>query len=194
MAALRLALSNPEALEAGEADDYTLTDATVLVDAAVLVGVVTGPLPGVLLTKRTETLRRHAGQVSFPGGRIDPEDTGPEEAALREAWEEVGLRPGDVEICGRLPAYVTGTGYRVVPVLALLTPGFETRLSADEVSAIFELPLAVLLDEAAPMRRRAEFQGSWREYWVWPHAEHHIWGATAAILVQLARRLRHANV
>ena len=154
-----------------------------------LVAIVAGPVPGVLLTKRTATLRRHSGQVSFPGGRIDPEDASPEAAALREAHEEIGLDRALVETLGRLGDYVTSTGYRVTPVLALVAPGFTTTLSAAEVDAVFELPLTVLLDPAAPERRQAELGGRVRHYWVWPHPDHFVWGATAAILVQLARRL-----
>ena len=161
-----------------------------LVPAAVLVGIVQGPAPGVLLTKRTAHLARHAGQVAFPGGRIDPGDASPEAAALREAQEEIGLDPAQAELVGRLPDYVTGTGFRVSPVLALLPPGLNYDPAPDEVEAVFTLPLAVLLDPAAPQRRRAEFLGRTREFWVWPHPEHYIWGATAAILVHLAHRLR----
>ncbi len=106
-----------------------------------LVGVVAGPAPGVLLTRRTAHLRQHSGQVSFPGGRIDPTDASPEAAALREAREEVGLDPGHAEILGRLHDYATGTGYRITPVLALLTQGYVTTASACEVDAIFELPV-----------------------------------------------------
>jgi 8-oxo-dGTP pyrophosphatase MutT (NUDIX family) len=171
------------------ADDAERRSPHDLVPAAVLVGIVTAAAPGVLLTKRTATLRRHSGQVSFPGGRIDPDDSSPEAAALREAHEEIGLEPGFVELLGRLPDYVTSTGYLVTPVLALVSPGFTTTLSAAEVDAVFELPLTTLLDPTAPERRQAEFAGRLREYWVWPHAEHFIWGATAAILVHLAARL-----
>jgi 8-oxo-dGTP pyrophosphatase MutT (NUDIX family) len=161
-----------------------------LVPAAVLVAIVQGPAPGILLTKRTAHLARHAGQVAFPGGRIDPGDASPEAAALREAQEEVGLDPAQAEVIGRLPDYVTGTGFRVTPVLALLPPGLDLRPAPDEVEALFQLPLAVLLDPDAPQRRRAEFRGRMREFWVWPHPEHYVWGATAAILVHLACRLR----
>lgn len=161
-----------------------------LAPAAVLVGIVQGPAPGVLLTKRTAHLARHAGQVAFPGGRIDPGDASPEAAALREAQEEVGLDPAQVEVIGRLPDYATGTGFRVTPVLALLPPGLDLRPAPDEVEAVFQLPLAVLLDPDAPQRRRMEFRGRMREFWVWPHPEHYVWGATAAILVHLAHRLR----
>jgi 8-oxo-dGTP pyrophosphatase MutT (NUDIX family) len=158
----------------------------------VLVAILAGPAPGVLLTQRAATLRRHSGQVSFPGGRIDPEDAGPEAAALREAHEEIGLDRRFVEVLGRLGDYTTGTGYRITPVLALVSPGFTTTLSAAEVDAVFELPLSVVLDPLAPERRQAEFAGRTRHYWVWPHPEHFVWGATAAILVQLARRLGSA--
>jgi 8-oxo-dGTP pyrophosphatase MutT (NUDIX family) len=166
-----------------------------LVPAAVLVPFVLGPAPGVLLTKRTANLSSHPGQISFPGGRIDPGDASAEAAALREAEEEIGLDPARVVLAGRLDDYVTGTGYRITPVLGLLPPGVALDMlnlmpSAHEVDAVFELPLAVLLDPAAPQRRRSEFRGRLREYWVWPHPEHYIWGATAGILVNLAARLR----
>jgi 8-oxo-dGTP pyrophosphatase MutT (NUDIX family) len=180
--ALRRLLQAPDPVAELPAED--------LIPAAVLVGLVTGPAPGVLLTKRTAHLRTHSGQVSFPGGRIDPEDSGPEAAALREAREEVGLDPDRIEILGRLRDFVTGTGYRITPVLALLQPGFAVDPSPHEVAAVFQLPLAVLLDPQAPRRRSQMFAGSPREFWVWPHPEHEIWGATAAILVHLATRLR----
>jgi 8-oxo-dGTP pyrophosphatase MutT (NUDIX family) len=157
--------------------------------AAVLVPIIHGPAPGILLTQRTSTLSSHAGQVAFPGGRMDPGESA-EETALREAEEEVGLPAGKVELVGRLPDHVTGTGYRVTPVMGLLAPGFVPVPAASEVAAVFELPLTVLLDPAAPELREREYKGRMRRYWVWPHAEHYIWGATAAILVQLARRLR----
>lgn len=159
------------------------------VPAAVLVPVVLGPEPGILLTKRNVHLSKHAGQVSFPGGRIDAGET-PEQAALREAEEEVSLSPRDVELLGRLDDYVTGTGYRITPVLGLLPPGLVLRPAPAEVECVFEMPLEVLLDPQAPRRQRHESRGNLREYWVWPHPEHFIWGATAAILVHLAQKLR----
>ena len=173
----------------------TSDDALDLVDrpltpAAVLVPLMHGAEPGVLLTLRTPHLKDHAGQVAFPGGRIEPGDASAEAAALREAHEEIGLAPGQVELAGRLPDYVTGTAYRITPVLGLLPSGLALSPCEDEVAAIFTLPLSTLLDPAAPQRRRAEWRGRQREFWVWPHPEHYVWGATAAILVHLAQRLR----
>ncbi len=171
--------------------------AGALVAAAVLVPVVFGATPGVLLTRRCAHLSSHAGQVSLPGGRIDPRDSGPEAAALREAQEEIDLDPARVEIIGRLRDHITTSGFRVTPVVGLLPPGvaldaLALRPSAAEVDAVFELPLAVLLDPAAPQRRSVTVAGTAREFWVWPHPQHYIWGATAAILVDLAQRLRGA--
>lgn len=160
------------------------------VPAAVLVPVVLGNPPGILLTKRTPHLKSHAGQVSFPGGRIDPEDADPEAAALREALEEIALDPANVEVLGRMDEFVTGTGYRITPVVGLLPPGLVYHPSPHEVEAVFELPVSVLLDPDAPRRQRHHVRGVWRDYWVWPHPDHYIWGATAAILVHLARKLR----
>jgi len=159
------------------------------IPAAVLVPVVLGASPGILLTKRNVHLSKHAGQVSFPGGRIDADETA-EQAALREAEEEVSLSPHDVEILGRLDDYITGTGYRITPVLGLLPPGLALRPAPAEVECVFEMPLALLLDPLAPQRQRHESRGNLREYWVWPHPQHFIWGATAAILVHLAQKLR----
>ena len=171
-------------------DDLDLPDVP-LIPAAVLVPIIHGDRPGILLTKRTGTLSSHPGQVAFPGGRLEPGEAAVE-AALREAAEEVGLPRELVEVTGCLPDYTTGSGFRITPVIGLLAPGFRPVPSAAEVEEVFELPLSVLLDPAAPQQRHAEWKGRRRAFWVWPHARHTIWGATAAILVHLAHRLRTA--
>ncbi len=155
------------------------------IDAAVLVPIILRAEPAILLTLRSATLSSHPGQVSFPGGRMEPGET-PEQAAIREAAEEVGLDPRLPSLLGVLPEHRTGTGYHVIPVLALLTPPFALTPDPAEVAEIFEYPLAALLRPGGVQRHRAEFRGRMREYWVWPHDRHHIWGATAAMLRNLA--------
>ena len=182
-------LADPVAVALRSDDALDLLDRDP-VPAAVLVAIVLGPEPGVLLTRRCANLSRHAGQVSFPGGRIDPGDPSPEAAALREAREEIGLDPDEVEITGRLPDYVTGTGFKITPVVGMIRADIGWTLEPREVDAVFVLPLSVVLDPAAPQPREAEYRGRIRRFWVWPHPEHYIWGATAAILVNLAARLR----
>ena len=147
---------------------------------------------GVWLTRRSALLLTHAGQVSFPGGKIDQEDASPEAAALREAEEEVGLSPARAEILGRLPDYTTVTGFHITSVVALVPAGTKLQPETMEVEEIFALPFSVLLNPDYPVRRQVMFQGAARSFWVWPHADHVIWGATAAILRQLALRLRAA--
>src|ERR1700722_12312508 len=164
------------------------------VPAAVLVPIILGPCPSILLTKRNAHLNSHGGQGSFPGGRIDAADADAAAAALREAEEEIALDPSRVEVIGRLADYVTGTGFRITPVLGLLPPGLALRPSPREVEAVFELPIVVLLDPAAPHRQRHNVRGHWREYWVWPHPAPYIGGAPAAILVHLAQKLRAAGL
>ena len=160
-----------------------------LVAASVLFPIVLHERPTVLLTQRTEHLRDHAGQISFPGGRVEEEDLSPEHTALREANEEIGLSPRHVEIVGFLPEYRTVTGYRITPVVAFLTPPFELRPDPSEVAEVFEVPLAFLMNPANHERHSREYQGRTRHFFAMPYGRHFIWGATAGIIVTLARLL-----
>ncbi len=148
----------------------------------------------LLLTRRAAHLKFHPGQVSFPGGRVDEGDSGPEAAALREAREEIGLAPERVELLGRLPEYLTSTGYRITPVVGLATPPLSLRPDPAEVDEIFELPLAVVLDPANHRRDSRVWQGRRRQFFVIPHEKHYIWGATAGMLVNLYRHLSQGRL
>ena len=160
-----------------------------LIPAAVLIAVVTHDRPTVLFTRRTAHLRAHAGQVAFPGGRIDATDADAVAAALREAHEEVALPPAAVEVIGATDAYATGTGYDITPVIGLVPPGLPLVPHAAEVASIFEVPLDYLLDPDNHALRQSDWQGRRRSYYVIEWETHAIWGATAAIVVNLSRRL-----
>lgn len=158
-----------------------------LVPAAVLVPVVLrAARPTVLLTLRTAHLRDHAGQISFPGGRSERADASAEDTALREAEEEVGLARDRVEIIGRLPEFLTITGFAVTPVVGLVTPPFDVKLDAFEVAEVFEAPLEFLLDQANHVRHEVTHQGKLHHYWSMPWETYNIWGATAGMLRQLS--------
>ncbi|MDQ8758180.1 CoA pyrophosphatase [Sphingosinicella sp. LHD-64] len=157
--------------------------------AAVLVAVVDRPEPTVILTMRPETMRRHAGQISFPGGRIDPDDDGPVAAALREAEEEIGLPPSQVEVIGVADVYRTVTGFEVTPVVGIVPPDLPLNPHPGEVAAMFEAPLAYLLDPAHQHERTAVWRGKERTYFEIEWEGRRIWGATAAMIVNLSRRL-----
>ncbi|MGX5839563.1 CoA pyrophosphatase [Mesorhizobium sp. ArgA1] len=186
--------------EAHAGDDYgdhrfnpghpRLTQLKALRDAAVLIPVVDhGRDATVLLTKRAERLRSHSGQVAFPGGTIDATDPTPEAAALRETFEEIGLGQDRIEIIGRMPDYVAGSGYRIAPVLAIVKPGFTLSLNADEVDAAFEVPLSFLMDPA----NHARDSRMWNElewfFYEMPYGGQRIWGVTAGIIRTLYERL-----
>lgn len=161
-----------------------------LTPAAVLVPMVLRPTGiTILLTQRTAHLRDHAGQVSFPGGRSEARDADAVATALREAEEEVGLAPTQVEVLGCLPEYRTGTGFSVTPVVGLVHPPLNLRLDDFEVAEVFEPPLDFLLHPANRRRESMEVRGSMREYWAIPWEGFFIWGATAGMLVSLARYL-----
>ena len=182
------ALRAPELL-AGDARDPAFEDGAADMPAAVLVPVVDRPDPTVILTVRTETVRKHAGQVAFPGGRIDPEDDGPVAAALREAEEEIGLPPHQVEVIGAADSYRTITGFAVTPVIGVVPPGLELTPHPGEVAAIFETPLRHLLDPVNQIVRTMEWRGAERSYYEIEWEGRRIWGATAAMIVNLSRRL-----
>jgi 8-oxo-dGTP pyrophosphatase MutT (NUDIX family) len=143
----------------------------------------------VLLTQRASQLKNHAGQISFPGGRIEPEDTGPREAALREAHEEIGLEAGFVSVVGFLADHILLTGFRVTPVVGFVRPGFELLLDRGEVADTFEVPLSHVFEPANHLARRRQFGSMPGEVQVWDieYAGHNIWGATAGMLLNLYR-------
>jgi 8-oxo-dGTP pyrophosphatase MutT (NUDIX family) len=158
--------------------------------AAVLVPIIVRePEVTVMLTLRTAHLKAHAGQVAFPGGRIDKGDGTEIAAALREAEEETGLPPSNVEPVGFLDGYLTRTGYRIVPVVGMVKPGFELKLQADEVEAVFEVPLRFLMSPENHKIHSREWQGSVRHFYAMPFGNRYIWGATAGMLKSLYDRL-----
>lgn len=169
--------------------EFKPTASRTLRQAAVLVPIVDRPEgPTLLLTLRTDHLRKHAGQIAFPGGRLDPGE-GPVEAAVREAEEEIGLDPALVEPQALSTAYETITGYAVTPVVARVRPGFDLRLNPEEVADAFEAPWAFFMDEANHERRFFETGGSRRYYWAMPWENRFVWGATAGMLRALWGRL-----
>ena len=158
-------------------------------DAAVLVAITDRPDPGVILTVRPENMRTHAGQVAFPGGRVD-EGEDAVAAAVREAQEEILLDPAAVEVVGAIEPYRTVTGYLVTPVIAVIPPDLPLEPHEQEVADWFEPPLAFVLDPANQQRRSALFQGRERHYYEILWEDRRIWGATAAMIVNLSRRLQ----
>jgi 8-oxo-dGTP pyrophosphatase MutT (NUDIX family) len=157
--------------------------------AAVLIPVIDHPEPTVLLTQRSAHLNDHAGQISFPGGKIDPTDTSPLDTALREAREEIGLDHSFIDPIGYLDVYGTGFGFRILPTLARVAPGFTLRINAGEVDDAFEVPLAFLMNPVNHQIHSKEFRGMERFYYAMPYAGHYIWGATAGILRLLYERI-----
>lgn len=157
--------------------------------AAVLVPIVEHASgPTVLLTRRSDNLGNHAGQVAFPGGKIEAGET-PKEAALREADEEVGLKSSFVEVAGFLDSYETGTGFRILPVVAFVRPGFTLEVHDGEVAEVFEVPLSFLMDPENHERHSATWRGKKREYYAMPYNGHYIWGATAGMLKNMYDRI-----
>ncbi len=187
-----------EALEAGapRVGDFALTGPPPAPDvlalarpAAVLLPIVDRPQGlSVLLTLRSSHLRAHSGQIAFPGGQIDPGET-PRAAALREAQEEIGLDARFVEPLGWLDPYLTGTGFRIAPLVALVNPSFALAVNHEEVEEAFETPFSFLMDPANHRLDQREWQGRMRKFYVMPHEGRYIWGATAGILRNLYERL-----
>jgi 8-oxo-dGTP pyrophosphatase MutT (NUDIX family) len=168
--------------------------ATALADkpfraAAVLVPVVAREVPAFLLTERSSDLSSHSGQIAFPGGRIDEGDADPAAAAVRESEEEIGLRPEFVSLLGYLDPYLSGTGFRIVPVVALVAPGFKLALNPREVTDVFEVPLDFLMSPDNHARHSREWKGIARSYYAMPYGERYIWGVTAGIIRRLYERL-----
>ena len=187
---------------AGEAGDFRYGDHFLnpdiverltkeeLREAAVLIPVVDrGDAAGLILTRRTQSMRQHSGQVAFPGGAVDAEDASPEAAALREAFEEIGLEAGYVETIGRLPAYLTTTGFRITPVIGLVQADYALTINREEVDAAFEVPFDFVMNPDNHRWESRVWQGKERFYYSMPFEEHHIWGVTAGILRVLYERL-----
>jgi 8-oxo-dGTP pyrophosphatase MutT (NUDIX family) len=174
-------------------DEEARPDARSLTAAAVLVPIIARAEElTVLFTLRTTHLKAHSGQVSFPGGRVEPLDASPQATALRETHEEIGLATASIEVLGQLGDYHTRTGFRVTPVVGLVTLPLELTLDEREVQYVFEVPLSFLLDPANHQRHQREFQGRTVSYYAIPYLHHYIWGATAGMLVNFYRRLAAA--
>jgi 8-oxo-dGTP pyrophosphatase MutT (NUDIX family) len=156
--------------------------------AAVLIPIVDRPAPTVLLTQRTE-LPSHPGQIAFPGGKIDPHDVTPADAALREAEEEIGLPRALIEPIGYLDLYLTFSGYRILPTVARVRPGYSLVLCEAEVADAFEVPLAFLMDAQNHALHSRDWKGVTRRYYAMPFGERYIWGVTAGILRNLYERI-----
>lgn len=175
--------------------DYDLTpdsrpETNGLRPAAVLVPIIDRPEgPTVLLTRRTAHLRAHAGQISFPGGRMEAHDDTPEDTALRETEEEVGIGRDQVEVVGRLDVYRTVTNFAVTPVVGIVRPDFDPTPDPYEVAEVFETPLEFLLDSENHHRHTGWFNGNPRRWWAMPYGDYYIWGATAGMLMNLYERL-----
>ncbi|MBO9671262.1 MAG: CoA pyrophosphatase [Sphingobium sp.] len=161
--------------------------------AAVLIAITDRPAPGMLFTLRHAGLRQHSGQVAFPGGRLDPGDADAVAAALREAEEEIALPPAVVEVIGRSDTFRTGTGFAIEPIVGIVPPDLPLRPADGEVEAIFEVPLDYLFDAANRELKTVDWQGGQRTYYEYLWEDRRIWGVTAAILVNLARRLDGAR-
>jgi 8-oxo-dGTP pyrophosphatase MutT (NUDIX family) len=194
----RLAAALVPALDQAQTQDIFLqqdrpTPDGAFTPAAVLIAITDRPQPGMIFTQRHAGLRAHAGQVAFPGGRLDPEDADAIAAALREAEEEIALPRDAVEVIGRSDLFRTGTGFAIEPIIGIVPPDLPLRPSEAEVDAIFEVPFDFLLDPANRRYETVDWQGGKRSYYEYLWEDRRIWGVTAAMLVNLARRLEAAD-
>lgn len=185
-------MSRAQRVERGDHDlNPGMAKPVELVPAAVLVPIVErDDGMTVLLTQRTDHLTAHAGQISFPGGRVELEDVSIEAAALRETEEEVGLSSEHIEIVGKLDIYVTRTGFEVTPVVGIVTPPFTINPDPFEVADVFEVPLSFVVDPANHQKESRLHKGVERQFYVLPYEDRYIWGATAGMLVNLSEVLR----
>ena len=188
-------LTSAVAAEGTQSSDFDLNPDTVLPTdrtlraAGVLVGVMDGPDgPSVLLTKRSSKLKHHPGQIAFPGGKVEPDDLGPVQAALREAHEEVGLPPENVRVIGTMPTHETVTRFTVTPVLALIETDFTPKPEVGEVDEVFTVPLSHVINPDRFSVEGRHWRGTRRHYFTVPYGPYYIWGATARILRGLADR------
>lgn len=187
---------DPAAAELSPIGDHVLAPelaalikAQAKLPAAVLVPVIAREEPTVLLTLRSSALSKHAGQIAFPGGKLDAADPDPLATALREAHEEIGLDAGYADPLGYLDPYLSGTGFRIVPVVALISPAFEMTINPAEVDEAFEVPLDFLMKPENHARHSREWRGVQRSFYAMPYGERYIWGVTAGILRRLYERL-----
>jgi len=196
----RLSLEVPAALDDPDApalrgdldldpETWKKAGVTASKPAAVLVAVVDHKAPTVILTRRTADLTSHAGQIAFPGGKIDPHDESPVGAALREAEEEIGLKPALVEPLGYLDLYLTFSGFRILPTVARVAPGYALALNRSEVAEAFEVPLEFLMRPENHQRQSRDWKGIIRHYYAIPYQDRYIWGVTAGILRNLYERI-----
>lgn len=187
--ALRKGHENGTVLHQSDMDDPRIAEGTVLSPAAVLIAVTDRPEPGLILTQRTAHLRKHAGQIAFPGGRMDDTDRDEIETALREAEEEIALPRSVVDVVGMADRYRTFTGFDIKPILGVIPPDLPLEPHAHEVADWFEMPLEYALDPDNQVRRWIELQGAQHPYYEIVWQDRRIWGVTANILVNLRKRL-----
>lgn len=181
--------------EAGSRSDFDLIDNPSdrmdpinLKPASVVVGIVEGDVPKLFLTKRSDQLEQHSGQIAFPGGKVEKNESFTD-AAIREAEEEIGLKASDFEICGYLDTYETGTGYRILPVVGFIKSNFKAKIDTNEVAETFKVPFDFLMDSNNHQLQSAEWKGTVRKFYTIPYESYKIWGATAGMIRNLYERI-----